>query len=53
MEEKRKRPVKEEKKTKEKIANMKEKGKGKEPVFDRKKRKKLVTVFFEEKTCCN
>jgi hypothetical protein len=41
--ENRKRPVKEEnKKTKEKIANMKEKGKGKEPVSDRKKKKKLV-----------
>ncbi len=40
MEENRKRPVKEEKKNKEKIANMKEKGKGKEPVYDRKKEKK-------------
>jgi hypothetical protein len=37
-----KRPVKEEKKTIEKIENMKEKGKGKEQVYDRKK------VFYEE-----
>ncbi len=40
MEEKRKRPERKSKKQRKKIANMKEKGKEKEPVYDRKKEKK-------------